>query len=121
MKGEYKVTLTTKNNVIKYTMSISRQITIVCGKSCIGKTLLHDMAAEYCKTGGKGAVEISSGDDKVSIEPFDGSVALLREVENGKKFKDGTTKLMSWIKRMRSRWYCDLKCIEGGVIVARAR
>lgn len=51
MKGEYNVTLTTKNNVIKYTISISRQITIVCGKSGIGKTLLHDMAAEYCKTG----------------------------------------------------------------------
>ena len=25
MKGEYNVTLTTKNNVIKYTISISRQ------------------------------------------------------------------------------------------------
>lgn len=98
MKGEYNVTLTTKNNVIKYTISISRQITIVCGKSGIGKTLLHDMVVEYCKMEGRGAVEISSESDKVSIEPFDGSVALLREVENGKKFKDGTTKL-KWLEK----------------------
>ena len=98
MKGEYKVTLTTKNNVIRYTVSISRQITIVCGKSGIGKTLLHDMAAEYCKTGGKGAVEISSGDDNVSIEPFDSSIALLKEVKNGKKFRDGTIRL-TWLEK----------------------
>ena len=98
MKGEYKVTLTTKNNVIRYTVSISRQITIVCGKSGIGKTLLHDMAAEYCKTGGKGAVEINSGDDKVSIEPFDSSIALLKEVKNGKKFRDGTIRL-TWLEK----------------------
>lgn len=98
MKGEYSVTLTTKNSIVKYTINISRQITIICGKSGIGKTLLHDMAEEYCNTNGDGAVKISSGNDEVGVEPFDRSVALLKEVKNGKKFKDGTIKL-TWLEK----------------------
>ena len=51
MKGKYRITLQAKNSTVKYELEVSRQITIVCGDSGIGKTLLHKLVEKYCNIG----------------------------------------------------------------------
>ncbi len=49
MKGKYSVFV--QNNRLRYEFTISRNITIICGDSATGKTMLLDLLNAYDRDG----------------------------------------------------------------------
>lgn len=113
MKGKYRITLQAKNSTVKYELEVSRQITIVCGDSGIGKTLLHKLVEKYCNIGELSNLNLKVDSDYVSVEPF--TPQLIRVDNSGFLFKDKTRKLR-WLSKPKNVIYLideDILAIKG--------
>lgn len=113
MKGKYRITLQDKNSTVKYELEVSRQITIVCGDSGIGKTLLHKLVEKYCNIGELSNLNLKVDSDYVSVEPF--TPQLIRVDNSGFLFKDKTRKLR-WLSKPKNVIYLvdeDILAIKG--------
>lgn len=113
MKGKYRITLQATNSTVKYELEVSRQITIVCGESGIGKTLLHKLVSKYYSEGELSKLNLKVDSECVNIEPF--VPQLIREDNSKFVFKDRTKKL-KWLSKPDNIIYLideDVLAIKG--------